>query len=436
MKKRILACLLTSVMMLGAFAGCTSETTTSEAATSETSSTESSTPEAGEDTTATPQSVSLKVWTPQNQHENNTIQSQAEAFAAANPQYDIEWTFEVIGEDVVRDEIMKDVENAADVFFFANDQSIELANAGALARLGGTAEELVRSTMDESVINTVVNPENGGIYGIPFTHNTYFMYYDKTLMTEEDVKSIESILAKETGENVTNYFFESAGGWKLGAWYYGAGNTIFGESQTDFTAGADWNNETGLAVTNYLLGLKDNPKVAFDETLSVSEKITNHELGVWFDGSWNYNTYKDILGDDLGLGVIPTFNLNGEDKQLLSFYGSKAIGVNPASKNLPVAIEFATFLGTEEMQVQRYLESGQIPTNINAGQTDEVKADPVATVIINQVANASVTQPFSAEFSAAYWPNVGGIVAEMKNGELNADTAQEKLDTFVKNFDE
>ncbi len=425
MKRRILAGLMTSVMMLGLLAGCANETT-------ETTTTPE---ETGGDTT-TPQAVSLKVWTPQNQHENGTIQSQADAFAKANPQYDIEWTFEVVGEDVVRDEILKDVENGADVYFFANDQSIELANAGALARLGGAAEDLVKTTMDESVVNTVVNPENGGIYGIPFTHNTYFMFYDKTLMSEDDVKTIEGILAKETGDNVTNFFFESAGGWKLGAWYYGAGNTIFGESQTDFAAGCDWNNETGLAVTNYILGLKDNEKVAFDETLSVSEKITNNELGVWFDGSWNYNTYKEILGDDLGLGVLPTYNLNGEDTQLLSFYGSKAIGVNPASDNLPVAIEFATFLGTEEMQVQRYVESGQIPTNINAGQTEEVKADPVATVIIDQVAIASVTQPFSAEFSAAYWPNVGGITAEMKNGELNADTAQAKLDTFVKNFEQ
>ena len=34
-------------------------------------------------------------------------------------------------------------------------------------------------------------------------------------------------------------------------------------------------------------------------------------------------TYHNVLGDDLGMAVIPTFNPDGNDYQLLSFYGSK-----------------------------------------------------------------------------------------------------------------
>ena len=265
--------------------------------------------------------VTLKIWAPENQIKDGTMDSMTKSFQELHPEWNITFTVETQGEDTAKDEILKDVGAAGDVFFFANDQLNELVNAGAIARLGGAAEEMVKSTMAESVVNTVKIDD--AIYGIPFTHNTFFMYYDKTLLDENDIKSIESIMAKETPDNVYNLYFESAGGWKLGAWYYGAGLTIYGESQTDFAAGANWNNETGVAVTNYLIDLINNPKTAFDGEISLSELAADHRIGAWFDGSWNYNLYKEALGDDLGVAVIPTFNPDGNDYQLKVFMALK-----------------------------------------------------------------------------------------------------------------
>ena len=375
--------------------------------------------------------VSLKVWTPENQRTNGTIESMADAFQAAHPELKINWTFEVVGEDKAKDEVMKDVDSAADVFFYANDQMVELCNAGALAKLGGSTLDMVKSTMSDAVVGTVTNPNDGGVYGIPFTHNTFFMYYDKSIMSDEDVKSIEAIMSKKTADDVTNYFFESAGGWKLGAWYYGAGNTIYGESQSDFAKGCDWNNETGVAVTKYLIDLKNNPKCAFDNGISVAELISNHKLGVWFDGAWNYNMYKESLGDDLGLGVLPTFKVNGKECQLKGFYGSKAIGVNSHSKALPEAIQFAAFIGNEENQVKRFTESNQIPTNLAAGKNAAVLADPVAAVTVKEAEIASVTQPLAAEFGSRYWSAAGSLTDEIKGGIITKENVQAKMDTFA-----
>ena len=355
----------------------------------------------------------------------------AESFAELHPEYDIEFAYEIVGEDKAKEEVLKDPEAAADVFFYANDQMVEMVNAGVLAKLGGPTLEMINSTMSPAVVGTVTNPNDGAIYGIPFTHNTFFMYYDKSLLTDEDVKTVEGIVGKDTADGVTNFFFEAAGGWKLGAWYYGAGNTIYGESQTDFAAGCDWNNATGVAVTNYLIDLYNNPKVAFDNGVAVAELIGEHKLGAWFDGAWNYQMYKDVLGDDLGVGVLPTFEVNGKANQLKGFYGSKAIGVNTHSENLGVAVEFAAYIGGEEMQVKRFVESNQIPTNSAAGQNEAVLADEIAAVTVKEAEVASVTQPLAAEFGSKYWANVGGITAEIISGELTKDNAQEKLDAFV-----
>ena len=181
--------------------------------------------------------VSLKVWVPQNQLDTGIIEEQQNAFAELHPEWNITWTTEVVGEDVAKENILRDVEAAADVFLFASDQLVELVNAGAVARLGGEAEKMVKETIAESVRATAMVGD--AVYGIPFTHNTFYMYYDKTLMTEEDVKTIEGIVNKETADDVYNFYFESGGGWKLGAWYYGAGLSVFGADGTDVAAGVD-----------------------------------------------------------------------------------------------------------------------------------------------------------------------------------------------------
>lgn len=373
--------------------------------------------------------VTLKIWAPENQIQTGTLDSMTKSFQALHPEWNITFNVETQGEDTLKDEILKDVSAAGDVFFFASDQLNELINAGAIARLGGSTEEMVKTTMGESVVKTVTN--DNAIYGIPFTHNTFIMYYDKSLLSAEDIKSVEGIMAKDTGDKVYNFCFDPAGGWKLGAWYYGADLTIYGKSQTDFAAGANWNNSTGVAVTNYLIDLINNPKTAFADDVSLSELTADHRIGAWFDGSWNYNLYKDALGDDLGMAVIPTFNPDGKDYQLKGFYGSKAIGVNSQSKNPAVAVAFAAYLGSEEMQLERFEKNGQVPTNLKVGESEELQADEVAKVIVDEVNTASVMQPTSVEFTSKYWSNAVGIATEIKTGELNKENVQKKLDTFV-----
>ncbi len=436
MKKKVLACTLAAVLSVSMLAGCGNDGNSGSSSDAGSGSTQQSS-DSGADAGSTDNGgstevtdVALKVWCPQNQVDTGVMAEQQAAFAAAHPEWNITWTTEIVGEDNAKTEVLKDVDAAADVFLFASDQLIELVDAGAIAQLGGEAEKLVKETIADSVRATAMIGD--ATYAIPFTHNTFFMFYDKTIMDESDVTSLEKIMAKETADNVYNYYFESSGGWKLGAYYYGAGLTVFGPEGNDLEAGVNWNNETGVAVTNYLIDLINNPKCAYDGEIAVSELIEDHRLGVWFDGSWNYDTYKNILGDDLGIGVIPTFNPDGNDYQMLGFYGSKCIGVNAHSKNMVAAVAFATFLGNEENQTLRYQKSAQIPTNINAGASEAVSADPLAAVIVKEANEASVMQPSHSVFSSRYWTYAGAIPTEIRSGAINKDNVQEKLDAFVK----
>ena len=420
--KKILAMALVAAMSLTMLAGCggsgdANTNADANVANTEVASTEATTPEVTD--------VTLTVWAPDNQQE--LLKTQQADFAAAHPEYNITWVNAAVGEDVAKDEILKDVEAAADVFFYANDQVQELVKAGAIARLGGETEAMVNETMAASVVDTV--KVGDALYGIPFTHNTFFMFYDKALLEGVDITSLDAILAAPTAEGVYNFRFDDAGGWKLGAWFYGADLQVFGADGSDLAAGCDWNSEKGTAVTQYLVNMINNPKV--NSTDDVFELIGEKKLAAWFTGSWDYENAKKALGDDLGVATIPTYTLNGEQVQLKGFYGSKAIGVNAQSKNIALAIQFAAYLGSEEQQVARFTQSGQVPTNINAAAIDAVQNDEVAAVIVAESNNCSVAQPTDATFSSRYWSKAGLFITDIKGNALTVDNAQEWLNTWV-----
>lgn len=200
MKRKILASLLAGAMALTLLAGCSN----GGSGNSSNPGGDSANTPSGGGTSGEVTDITLKVWCPSNQIDTGIMAEQQEAFQAEHPEWKITWDITAVGEDTAQESVLRDVEAAADVFFFANDQLPTLVNAGAIAQLGGSTAEMVNSTMAEAVINTAMS--DGKLYAIPFTHNTFFMYYDKTLLDESQIKSIESIMAAETPDNAYNFY--------------------------------------------------------------------------------------------------------------------------------------------------------------------------------------------------------------------------------------
>lgn len=180
MKRKTLALLLAGAMALSLLAGCGGKDSGSTPSSNPGGTPSDSGSNGGSDEVT---DITLKVWCPSNQIDTGIMAEQQKAFEAEHPEWKITWDTTAVGEDTCKDEVLKDVEAAADVFFFANDQLPDLVSAGAIAQLGGSAAEMVNSTMAEAVIDTAMSGDK--LYAIPFTHNTFFMYYDKSLLSEE-----------------------------------------------------------------------------------------------------------------------------------------------------------------------------------------------------------------------------------------------------------
>ena len=416
MKKKVLSLLLVAAMGVSMLVGCGG------------GDTDAGSNDAGNAGNEAPKK--LTIWAPENQQE--LLKKQAEEFKAAYPDYaDYEIVVQLVGDDVAKDEILKDVDAAGDVFCLASDQIASMVDAGAIAKLGGEAETLVKEKMAPSVVTTVTI--DGSIYAVPYTHNTFYMYYDKSIMTEEDLKSLDTIMAKDTPDGVYNFLFDGGGGWKLGAWYYGAGCSVYGMDGSDVAAGCDFNNETGVAVTKYLAEMHASDKLALG--LDVTELISNHKLGAWFGGDWELNGFTEALGEDLGYTTIPTMGINGEQVQMKSFYSSKVMGVNAKSKNPAAAVAFVTFVNSAEQQAARFEATSVIPSNSEAADTDAVKSSPLAAVIMEESNNCAIMQPYTKEFGDVYWNACTTLCDALKSGELKVDNAQEWLDNWVKVFE-
>lgn len=66
----------------------------------------------------------------------------------------------------------------------------------ALAKFGGKYREEIESTNSEEVIASLT--KDGELYGVPFTTNTWFMYYDKSVFVRRTSKIWIPCLKKES----------------------------------------------------------------------------------------------------------------------------------------------------------------------------------------------------------------------------------------------
>lgn len=81
------------------------------------------------------------------------------------------------------------------------------------------------------MVNTVTY--QGGVYGVPYAYNGWFMYYDSSKFTEDEVKDLDVMMAKDLGDDVTNVCFQLSNSWYIPSFYYGVGGTMFGPDGTD-----------------------------------------------------------------------------------------------------------------------------------------------------------------------------------------------------------
>ena len=407
--KKIIALLLALVMVLS-LAACGGKT--------ETPATEA--PKAD----AAPEAITLKVWAPQEDQvdENSWLIQVQKQFEAAHPEYIITWDNGVCPEGDAATMVTADPAAAADVYMFANDQLGTLLQSGALAKLGGSYLDQVKNDVSATYVNTVTSTD-GNVYGFPVAPNTWFMYYNKALVGDADLTSLESVLEKGI------VAFEIKNSWYLPSFFFAAGGTLFGETGADAAAGVKFGGEVGYAATNAVLDLLENPNFKVDGDGYGNAGLKDGSVVAYFSGSWDYQGLFDALGENLGAVAAPTVMINGAPAQLKAYAGSKAVGVNPNAKNQKAAMQFAAFLASADSQLLRFQLRNITPAVTALSENADVAASIVAVAESNTMAFASVAQPTIAEMNPVWGP-VGTFGSNIADGMVTRDNVVESVDAM------
>ena len=370
--------------------------------------------------------VSLRVWVGDNA-DIDWINTVIANFQAANPDktYKIEVGVQTEGD--CSKVVLTDPTAAADVFTFADDQFNSLYNAGALQQVVIDPEAVIAANTPGSV--TAATGADGNLYAYPATaDNGYFMFYNKEYFTEEDVQTLDGMMAKaaEAGKKVG---FPMSNAWYFYSFFKGAGLDMT-VSEDGVTNTCNWNATdtpiTGVQVVEALLAITSNPGFMEADSDPFVAGVKDGTIIAGVSGTWNANTAAEVWGDNYAATKLPTFTVNGEQVQMSSFAGFKLVGVNSYSENVGDAMDFAAFMTNEESQTLRFEMRSQGPSNINAAASDAVQANPAIAALAAQSAYADVQR-----VGQAYWDAAAALGKIIVNGNPDNIELQTLLDNCV-----
>lgn len=364
------------------------------------------------------ETVSLKVWG--SQEDQAMLAEMVEAFKAANP--DTEWdiTFGVVGEPDAKAKYLEDPAAAADVFSFANDQLYDLLAADALYEVTRNKDEIVAANSAGAI---EAASANGELYAYPMTaDNGYFLYYDTSVLTEEDVQTLDGILAA-CGAAGKKMFMDVSNGWYIASFFLGAGCTLGLDENGKQTC--DFNNEKGLAAAEAIQAFTANDAfLTGDDAILTGGMGDNIAAGV--SGTWNADAIMEKLGDNYAATKLPTFTCNGEQVQMASFAGYKLVGVNTMSEHPVEAMMLAEWLTNEANQVKRFEARAMGPTNINAAASEAVQQN-VALAALSLQSQFAVSQK---DVLGNFWTPAEAFGTAMEAKDYSKDL-QTMLDEMV-----
>lgn len=366
-----------------------------------------------------PNAIKLTVWV--SEADRAFATQVVNDFKAANPDKKYNIVIDIQGENDVATRVLNDVENAADVYSCLNDQISKLINGDALAQIAGERLERVKEANSDDSMDSVTLTVNGksGVYGMPYTDNTFFLYYDKSVLTETDVQSIDGILNRCEGNK--KFAFPMTDGWYTSAFYFGKNlgyDVTYNASLAETNIVCEFDSDTGVQVTQAMWELVQDNRVKADaDDSKITAGFHDGSIIAATSGTWNRTTIESYLGDNFAAAKLPTYTFakgtaNEEQVQLVPFAGYKLMGVNNYSKNKTDAMDFAEFYTNKENQIKHFEVRGFVPTDESARADERVQSDVCAKAITAQLAHAKTQK----NVPSTLWVPLQGLGSAMITG--------------------
>lgn len=357
----------------------------------------------------------ITVWVSEVEGVKDLFAEQIKAFCDANEGITINATIEGVTEANAATLVLGDVESAPDMYCFAQDQLARLVQAGALQVAGTKATEEVKATHDANSVSCATF--NDKVYGYPLTgDNGYFMFYDKSVVKEEHLDSLEDIIADCEAAN-KQISFELENAWYNASFFFGTGCVDNWSTDADGNwSGVEdtYNSEAGLAAMKGL------------QKVTQSKAYVNSSAGqdasgsaVIISGTWATSTIKGIWGDNFGATDLPSFTADGKTYHLGSFSGIKMMGVKPQTDSNKAAVlqQLALYLTSEECAKARFDKFAWGPSVKALQESDAVKNDIALSAFYKQ---SEFAKP-QGDIHGSWWGIAANLGAAAKLAKSDDD---------------
>ena len=406
MKKRILALSLAAAMLVGAMASCNAKEEVVSSA-------------------VEARDISLVLWGSENDQDFLKEVSAEWATKYAAEHEDVKSAtveVQIKGEDVATTDALNDIAAAADVFGIGSDQLAPLTAANAIYKMPDSIVEQIKAVVGDSALSAT--SFNGGYYGFPYAPNTAnILFYNKSVYTEDDIKSLEGMLAKEGAAPVIANITSA---WDSMTWFASAGCQLFtGGDKTINTL----NSDEAVKMLVWLKEQMDAKKIVHvGSNTDAAAMLKDGTASALLYQDWAKGDFQDALGDNYAVAELPS--LNGS--HMKCFGGGKLLVLNANTKEPEAALDLAQYIISEESQLKRFEMVGQCPTAPALATNEKIAADPVVAADVAQGAYTLIGSPYNADAYANYWNLENAVMTDFNNGNLADEAAiKEALDKLV-----
>jgi multiple sugar transport system substrate-binding protein len=281
-----------------------------------------------------------------------------------------------------------------------------------------------------------------GLYALPFTAEGSVLIYNKGLFEEAGLNpeapptNYQEILEaaraiRALGDDTYGYYFSGSC----------AGCNAFTFLPLIWASGGDVLSDDGLTAT------LDDPEVATalefyqqmwneglvppgaqaDTGTDFLNAFTTGTIGMAGTGAFSISVLKNDYPDiDFGITFLP-----GREGGVSSFAGGDSIAVPTGAQHVEEAFEFIEWALSDEVQLDIYAQTGQLPVRIDLAENEYFEADPRLTT--NAEAMALGRTPYSFVYNQLFNDPNGPWLQMIQTAVFNGDvegavsTAQERF---------
>jgi len=363
----------------------------------------------------------------------------ADSYKSANGGKTFPWkiTVESVDTGAAASKFLDDTAAGADIFSIPHDNLGKLiAGSSAIAPI--TNEKLLKQIQDDnpSIFLDVIKGNVGGndyTFGVPYISQALVLYYNTSILTDDDVKTWEGIWAKAKKIGKQSVSINGDDG-------YNNSFIILSERESDGQPIADiykdkkfenCNFNSDLAVAAMHWGQRFFTDTSPDGKVNYGAKkvgdsgweieLSNEASLSLIGGAWNFNAARAALGSKLGIAVLPTFTLTAADvagtniaagtrMKSGTFADTKMFVMKKhkqGDKKAEYIQEILMYLSSKKMQEEAFAKCSNLPAYKNARtEFAGIKANTLEGKLAQvqlEMFDSGRPQPFGANSKMNNW---------------------------------